>query len=59
MRWDVWRLARRAAGGPPRNPVAARVRAGELDLATVHGVLELGLRVGEAMLSLGAAAAAT
>ncbi|MDO8107859.1 threonine/serine exporter family protein [Isoptericola sp. b441] len=57
MRWDVRRLAQRAVGGPPTIPVAVRVRAGELDLPTVHGVLELGLRVGEAMLSLGAAAA--
>lgn len=57
MRWDVRRLARRAIGGPPAIPVAMRVHAGELDLATVHGVLELGVRIGEAMLSLGAAAA--
>ncbi len=57
MRWDVWRVVRRAAGAPPTTPVAARVRAGELDAESVHGVLEIGLRIGEAMLSLGAAAA--
>ncbi|EYR62925.1 amino acid export carrier protein [Actinotalea ferrariae CF5-4] len=33
-----------------------RSRPGELDATTIHGVMELALRVGEAMLSLGAAA---
>ncbi|GIG30731.1 threonine/serine ThrE exporter family protein [Cellulomonas marina] len=57
MRWDVRHLTRRARGGPPRVPVAARPPAAGLDTATVHGVLELAVRTGEAMLSLGAAAA--
>lgn len=57
MGWEVRALVRRALGGQPAAPVAQRSRAGQLDAATVHGVLELGLRVGEAMLSLGAAAA--
>ena len=50
-------LVRRALGGQPAAPVAERSKAGQLDAPTVRGVIELGLRVGEAMLSLGAAAA--
>ncbi len=57
MRWHVRDLVLRAVGTPPVEPVAARARAGGLEASTVHGVLELGLRIGEAMLSLGAAAA--
>jgi uncharacterized membrane protein YjjP (DUF1212 family) len=57
MRWDVRSLARRAIGASPSVPVALRARDGGLDASAVHGVLELGLRIGEAMLSLGAAAA--
>lgn len=57
MRWHVRDLARRAVGTPPRDPVAVRARSGGLEPSTVHGVLELGLRIGEAMLALGAAAA--
>jgi len=57
MGWEVRALVRRALGGQPAAPVAERSKAGRLDAATVHGVLELGLRIGEAMLSLGAAAA--
>ncbi len=57
MRWHVRDLARRAVGTPPRLPVALRSPSAGLDSSTVHGVLELGLRIGEAMLSLGAAAA--
>jgi len=57
MRWHVRDLARRAIGAPPVNPVALRARTAGLAPETVHGVLELSLRIGEAMLSLGAAAA--
>ncbi len=57
MRWHGRDLARRYAGRPPLQPVAVRASAGGLPPSTVHGVLELGLRIGEAMLALGAAAA--
>ncbi len=57
MRWDVRNLVRGARGAAPLTPVAARARAAELDPATVHGVIELSIRIGEALLSLGAAAA--
>ena len=57
MRWHVRDLAHRVIGAAPLHPVASRARSAGLDPQTVHGVLELGLRIGEAMLSLGAAAA--
>lgn len=57
MRWHVRNLALRAVGAAPAVPVAARATTAGLDPAAVRGVLELGLRLGEAMLSLGAAAA--
>ncbi|WP_372594339.1 threonine/serine exporter ThrE family protein [Actinotalea sp.] len=57
MRWHVRDLAHRVIGTAPLHPVASRARTAGLAPETVHGVLELGLRIGEAMLSLGAAAA--
>ncbi len=56
MRSGVRRWALRAIGGGPAVPIAVRARAGVLDGATARSVLELGLRIGEAMLALGAAA---
>ncbi|WP_225752784.1 threonine/serine exporter ThrE family protein [Actinotalea sp. Marseille-Q4924] len=55
-RWGLGSVVRRVAGGPPTVQTAVRSRPGELEPATIHAVLELSLRVGEAMLSLGAAA---
>lgn len=55
-RWSVRALARRATGGPPTVQAGLRSRRQELEARTVHGVLDLALRIGEAMLSLGAAA---
>lgn len=49
-------LARRVGGGPPEVQAGLRSRPGGPDPATIRDVLELALRVGEAMLSLGAAA---
>lgn len=54
--WQLRGLARRAFGPPVRTP-APRGRSGEVPPATAHGVLGLAGRTGEAMLSLGAAAA--
>lgn len=51
------RLARRGVGGPPTVQVGRRARGGGRDEAFVRDVLELAVRVGEAMLSLGASAA--
>ncbi|MEE6273699.1 threonine/serine exporter family protein [Georgenia sp. MJ206] len=56
QRWSARGLARRATGGPPTVLAGLRSRREELDARTVHGVLDLALRTGEAMLSLGAAA---
>lgn len=53
----VRRLAQRALDGSAPTPVGRRARGGEVGETTVHAVLELALRIGEAMLSLGAAAA--
>ena len=50
------RLTRFARGGPPTLRVGARARSGGLDEPVVHAVLDLALRLGEAMLSLGASA---
>lgn len=51
------RLARRILGGPPAFEVGRRTTASGLDEAVVRSALELALRAGEAMLSLGAPAA--
>ena len=51
------RLALRALGQTPTVPVGRRARGAGLAEETVRGVLELAVRLGEAMLSLGAAAA--
>ena len=51
------RLARRALALPPGDLVGLRATDSGLDEAVVRGALELGLRLGEAMLSLGASAA--
>ncbi|MBC7289710.1 MAG: threonine/serine exporter family protein [Actinotalea sp.] len=56
LRWVPRSVVRRVAGGPPTLQTGLRSRPGELEPATIHAVLELALRVGEAMLSLGAAA---
>ncbi|QGQ18985.1 threonine/serine exporter family protein [Cellulomonas sp. JZ18] len=53
----VRRLARRGVGGPPTVQVGRRTRGGGRDEAFVRDVLELAVRVGETMLSLGASAA--
>lgn len=53
----VRRLAERALGGAPATRVGVRTRRSGVEEEYVHGVLELALRLGEAMLSLGAAAA--
>ena len=50
-------LARRILGSSPSAPVGLRARGGGLDDYVAHGAVELGLRIGEAMLSLGAPAA--
>lgn len=56
-RWlDVGNLVRRLSGGTPQLQAGLRSRPEGLDSATVRGVLELGLRVGESMLALGASA---
>lgn len=55
-RWALRSVIRRVAGGPPTVQTGLRSRPGELDPTTIHAVMELSLRVGEAMLSLGAAA---
>lgn len=53
----VQRLAGRALGRSPVIPVGRRARGTEIGVRTVRSVLELAVRIGEAMLSLGAAAA--
>ncbi|WNB86412.1 threonine/serine exporter family protein [Cellulomonas sp. ATA003] len=50
-------MARRTAGSPPTVQVGRRSRGGGLGEETVRSVLQLAVRIGEAMLSLGAAAA--
>ena len=50
------RLTRFARGGPPTMRFGARALSGGLPDPVVHAVLDLALRLGEAMLSLGAAA---
>src|SRR5699024_10199847 len=55
-RLDVRRLARRVGGGAPNLQTGLRSRPEGLDSAAVRGVLELGLRIGESMLALGASA---
>ncbi|MHA3947663.1 threonine/serine exporter family protein [Cellulomonas bogoriensis] len=55
--WQVRHLARRALGGLPTTPVGARARDVGIDDIVAQGAIELALRIGEAMLSLGAAAA--
>ncbi len=50
-------LAHRLLGGPPAYEVGRRATASGLDEAVTRGALELALRSGEAMLSLGAPAA--
>ena len=54
---DVRRLVRRVLSGPPTLEVGRRSQDAGLDETVVRGAMELALRVGEAMLSLGAAAA--
>jgi uncharacterized membrane protein YjjP (DUF1212 family) len=51
--------ARRAVSGsgPPTEPLALRAGPGGVDEATARSVLSLGLRVGEAMMAVGASAA--
>ncbi|WP_250446542.1 threonine/serine exporter ThrE family protein [Actinotalea sp. C106] len=56
-RWEVRQLARRAMGGSQGIQVGARAYDAGIDDIVARGALELGLRIGEAMLSLGAAAA--
>lgn len=51
------RLASRVRGPAPAVPVGQRASGGGLEDAVVRGVLELAVRIGEAMLSLGAPAA--
>lgn len=51
------RLASRVLGDAPAVPVGQRSRGAGVDEVVVRGVLELAVRIGEAMLSLGAAAA--
>ena len=53
---DVRDLVRRVGGGAPNLQTGLRSRPEGLDSSTVRGVLELGLRVGESMLALGASA---
>jgi uncharacterized membrane protein YjjP (DUF1212 family) len=53
----VRRVARRTTGAAPAIQVGRRARGGGIGEETVRGVLQLAVRVGEAMLSLGAAAA--
>ncbi|MFS0704570.1 threonine/serine exporter ThrE family protein, partial [Cellulomonas sp. 179-A 9B4 NHS] len=50
------RLVRRTAGGPPAVQVGRRARGAGYDERFVRAVLELAVRTGEAMLSLGASA---
>lgn len=56
QRLDVRMLARRVVGGAPNLQAGLRSRAEGLDSSAVRGVLELGLRIGESMLALGASA---
>lgn len=55
---EVFRsLARRVRGPQPTRPVGRRATDAGMGDELAHGVLELGLRIGEAMLALGAPAA--
>lgn len=53
----VERARQAMAGGPPTQPIALRAQDGGLSEHVARGALELALRIGEAMLSAGAAAA--
>ncbi|MCL3862390.1 threonine/serine exporter ThrE family protein [Actinotalea sp. K2] len=53
----VRRLAQQVLGGAPRVHVGMRATDAGLDESVVRGAIELALRIGEAMLSLGAPAA--
>lgn len=55
-RWDARSLVRRVTGGPPTVRTGLRASAQDLETQAVTEALELALRVGEAMVSLGAAA---
>ncbi|MBI9115111.1 threonine/serine ThrE exporter family protein [Sanguibacter suaedae] len=55
-RLDVRDLVRRVGGGAPNLQAGLRSRPEGLDSAAVRGVLELGLRIGESMIALGASA---
>lgn len=57
MREAFRSLARRVRGPQPARPVGRRATDAGMGDELAHGVLELGLRVGEAMLALGAPAA--
>lgn len=50
-------VARKLSGQSPADPVSRRTRRAHLAEQTVRGVLELSVRLGETLLSLGAAAA--
>lgn len=53
----VRRVAQGTRGAPPTAPVGQRSQAAGIPEPTARGVLELAVRIGEAMLSLGAPAA--
>lgn len=55
-RWDVQDVRRKVAGGPSGGRAGLRARSARIEPGAVRGVLELALRIGEAMLSLGAPA---
>ncbi|NCT90769.1 threonine/serine exporter family protein [Cellulomonas sp. APG4] len=55
-RFPVSGVVRRVVGGPPTAPVGVRARDGGVEDAVALATVELAVRVGEAMLALGAAA---
>ena len=55
-RWHVRSLVRRVTGGPPATRMGLRAIEQDVETRAVVEALELALRIGEAMVSLGAAA---